>query len=213
MRFLDWGAIDYSLALDQQLKLVEDVANGGEEVIVFCSHPSIVTLGRKSSASDILGWTGPVLEVNRGGRATYHGPKQLVIYPILNLKRSRQLFPAQDLHKYLKAIETLLIDVVSNFGIQATGGFEKKETGVWVVQKKLASIGIGVKRWVSFHGAALNIGYDPIAFTGIKPCGFTTETMTSLEEILGCAVDRGALKASVVAHFKALGVGGHEILS
>ena len=95
MNFVDWDLIQYNLAVERQLELVEQVAAGGPEMIVFCEHPAIVTLGRATKPEDLAGWTGEVAETSRGGRATYHGPGQIVIYPILNLKERKR-----DLHGF-----------------------------------------------------------------------------------------------------------------
>lgn len=186
----DWGVIDYREGLRRQLALVEDVAKDpSRETIVFCTHPPIVTLGRGTRDGDLCGWRGDTIEVGRGGRATYHGPSQLVVYPILDLDRR-----GRDLHLYLRSLEETAVEVLRSFGIQATGrsmqlhdGDEvaQEATGVWIGSRKIASIGIGVRKWVSYHGLAMNIEHDAAAFFGMKPCGFTPAQMISLEEALG----------------------------
>lgn len=194
MNFVDWGNIEYEKALAQQLTLVEQVIRDPEqESLVFCSHPPVVTLGRKSLHEDILNWSGPVIPVQRGGRATYHGPGQIVVYPILYLNwRNR------DLYQFLRNLEDAVIESLKIFGIKGEGAHAPEDgksdsrspTGVWVQGKKLVSIGIAVKRWVSYHGLAINLDKDPLAFTGIAPCGYTSETMVSLEELLGKRISR-----------------------
>ncbi len=194
LRVQDWGLIDYMEAYHRQMDLVDLVGRElARETLVFCSHPPVVTLGRGTREGDVFGWNGPVVEVNRGGRATYHGPNQIVVYPILDLS-----VRGRDLHKYMRLLEEAIVRTLAEFGIQATGhpvqenvdGEAREATGVWVGSKKLASIGIGVRKWISFHGLALNVTHDPQAFSGMRPCGFSKETMSSMEEILGGPADR-----------------------
>jgi lipoyl(octanoyl) transferase len=192
LRFEDWGLIDYEQALNRQLEKVEEVASQGENLgfLIFCSHPPVVTLGRKTQAGDVFGWKGEIKEISRGGRATYHGPSQLVVYPI---------FKISDIGKYLRQFEEAILQVLKDYSIEAVGKTSQKkstseeeteETGVWVGQQKIASLGIGVKKWVTYHGAAINLDEDPQAFQGMKPCGFSRETMVSLEKLLGHPVNR-----------------------
>lgn len=195
MTFENWGLIDYREGLDRQLAKVEEVARDpSRETIIFCSHPPVVTLGRATREGDLCGWAGETIEIGRGGRATYHGPSQLVVYPILDLNRR-----GRDLHKYLRALEESAVDVLRSFGIAANGrslqlhdgdATAQEATGVWIGSRKIASIGIGVRKWISFHGLAMNIEHDPAAFFGMKPCGFTPSQMISLEEVLGAKPDR-----------------------
>jgi lipoyl(octanoyl) transferase len=192
LKFEDWGLIDYQEALNKQLERVQEVAESQSEnfgFLVFCTHPAVVTLGRKTQAGDVFGWQGPVIEISRGGRATYHGPSQIVVYPIFKIK---------DIGRYLRRMEDAIIAVLKTYGIDAVGKtLQKKsdttedteETGVWVGRQKIASLGIGVKKWVTYHGAAINLDYDTQAFQGMKPCGFNTETMVSLEQLTGRPID------------------------
>ena len=196
MKVLNLGLIDYRKAYETQLKTVEEVRQGQEETLIICSHPSVVTLGKKSTSSDILGWEGPIEEIERGGKATYHGPGQVVIYPILDLKRHNQ-----NLSGFLEAMEKSMIDTLSFFELSAEGNQERGKpdyTGVWVRtelgKKKIASIGIAVKRWITFHGLAFNLYHDPLAFSGINPCGFSTNSMTNLETLLNKKVDRSTFE-------------------
>lgn len=193
LNYEDWGLIDYEKALRQQLEKVDQVSGSQSEnfgFLIFCSHPAVVTLGRKTQPGDVFGWQGPVIEISRGGRATYHGPSQLVVYPILKIN---------DIGKYLRSMEGAIIDILKDYDIEAVGKtFQKKpnsddateETGVWVGRQKIASLGIGVKKWVTYHGAAINLDEDPLAFTGMKPCGFNSETMVSLEKLTGQKINR-----------------------
>lgn len=194
-KILDLGLIDYNQALEEQLKRVQEVQNDPEKkFLILCSHPPVVTLGRASKPEDLQGWKGSVIEASRGGKATYHGPSQIVIYPVMSLEQSHKEFPKlvpKDLHSYLQFLEQQTVDFLKLFGVSSQGGFSLDRddadgirTGVWIGQRKIASIGIAVKRWVSYHGIAINITDDPQAFQGISPCGFTTRTMISLEEVL-----------------------------
>lgn len=187
------GLMGYREALLQQMELVEQVSLGlGNEKFIFCSHPPIVTLGRGTQPGDVFGWDGDTLEVNRGGRATYHGPSQIIVYPILNLN-----LRGRDLHRYMRSLEDAVVMTLSEFGIGALGRNQGDATGVWIGNRKIASIGIGVRKWVSFHGLALNVAFDVKAFTGMKPCGYTAETMVSMEEILGCSVNKNDVENSL----------------
>jgi lipoate-protein ligase B len=234
----NWGMISYQDALARQLDHVAKVTtllNGGgdvsnEETLVVCTHPPVVTVGRGTKPGDIVSWTGETVEVSRGGRATYHGPSQVIVYPILNLDQKRAHLPARDLHAYMRVLEQAIILTLREFRIQAgthtelsatdnlsvqnelhvtngalenTGSDDPSFTGVWVrvgdSVKKIASIGIGVKKWISYHGLALNVSHDPVAHMGINPCGFQREVMTSMEEVLGRPVDRSAVEATLIS--------------
>lgn len=203
MRFENWGLVDYQTALEKQLMLVEEVAAGGEEVVVFCTHPPVATLGRATKPDDITTWQGPRLEVSRGGRVTYHGPSQLVVYPILNLNHARRDRKARDLVGYIRDFEDSIVDVLTVYGVESTGRSLQKmnkeqevaqeETGVWtqvLPSRKIASLGIAVKKWVTYHGAAINLDRDPEAFLGMRPCGFEPHVMVSLEELVAKKIPR-----------------------
>lgn len=187
----DWGLIDYNEAVEKQLQLVNEVAEKGiPGYIVFCTHPPVVTKGRSTKENDIFAWQGPVVEVSRGGRATYHGPSQIVIYPILNLRMARHGRKEKEIVGYLRALEDAIVDTLKDFGIEAQGrSLQKKEnaeadeTGVWVGSRKIASLGVAVKKWVTYHGAALNVLKDPQAFQGINPCGFRSNVAVSMQEL------------------------------
>lgn len=197
--FQDWGLIDYEQALSKQLVLAEEVAaENSKGYLIFCSHPHIVTLGRKTQEGDVTSWDGPVIEISRGGRATYHGPSQLVVYPIYNLDFDGK----KDIHAYLRKLEQAIVDTLAHYKVEALGKSlqekstsqntvqKEEETGVWVGRQKIASLGIAVKKWVSFHGAAINLDEDPRAFMGMKPCGFSSDVMVSLEKLTGKKIDR-----------------------
>lgn len=183
----EWGLIDYESSVLKQQILAQEVAAGGEDRLVFCTHPPVVTLGRGTVIEeDITGWTGATVESSRGGRATYHGPNQLVIYPILNLKSAREHFASSDIHAYLRALESATVVALREVGLVAAESRTTKMgdvslTGVWVGERKVASIGIAIRKWVTYHGVAINVRADASAFQGIRPCGFSADVMTSIE--------------------------------
>lgn len=199
----DWGLVGYQEALKRQEDLVGLVHQElARETLVVCSHPAVVTLGRGTKPGDVNGWSGEIVEINRGGRATYHGPSQVVMYPILDLTPRNR-----DLHRYMRHLEEAIVAALAEFGIPATGrsrqasspGEEAVEaTGVWVGARKIASIGIGVRKWVTFHGLALNVDHDPSAFQGLRPCGFSPETMISMEEIMGAKPSRSSVQSALI---------------
>ncbi len=165
------------------------MAEGAEERLVICTHPPVVTLGRGTPSEDILNWQGETIESTRGGRATYHGPSQMIIYPIVDLRKRREAVRAKDVHAYLRAVEMATVQGLHLLGLRnaearTTKMGDMSLTGVWVGEKKIASIGVAVKKWVTYHGMALNVLKDEKAFQGIKPCGFSPSVMTSLEEQL-----------------------------
>ncbi|OQW54414.1 MAG: hypothetical protein A4S09_05925 [Proteobacteria bacterium SG_bin7] len=188
VQFLEWGLIPYEDALSEQLTFVQDVYDKKiPNTVIFCSHKPIVTKGRGTLKSDIFGWKGLTIDVQRGGRATYHGPNQLVVYPIVNLQRGTKII---GIREYMCLLENIIVSLLNDYDITAEGRCgakidEQEATGVWIGNRKICSLGIGVRRWVTYHGLALNIDHDPKAFQGLNPCGFSSNTMISLEEILG----------------------------
>lgn len=201
MIFEDWGLIDYQQALDKQTEYVQKVASDETHpgYLIFCSHPAVVTTGRQTLPEDIFAWDGPVIEVSRGGRATYHGPSQVVVYPIINLKKPRPGRGTQEIRGYIRALEQVIIETLAHYKIQAHGktnidSNNLQDTGVWIGTRKMASIGIAVRKWISFHGAAINLTNDATAFKGLRPCGYESSTMISLEELFGSSIDAPKFK-------------------
>lgn len=188
--FQDWGLIDYESALKQQLELVEIVSQDHDHpgFFIFCTHPEVVTTGRQTQSDDVFDWNGPLVEISRGGRATYHGPSQLVVYPILNLKKERHGRSPQEIRGYIRTFENCIIKVLKEYGIP--GLAKAPDTGVWVGDLKVASIGIAVKKWICYHGAAINLDEDKAAFQGLNPCGFKSAVMTCIQSLTGNRVDR-----------------------
>jgi lipoyl(octanoyl) transferase len=193
--FENWGLVDYQQALEKQESYVEEINEGQRRnTIVFCTHNPVVTLGRGTQEGDVFAWDGPTIQVSRGGRATYHGPSQVVVYPIVSIKEGRKKSGPNDVGAFLRDFEKAIILTLSDLGISAQGkSYQQRpraekateETGVWVQNQKIASLGLAVRHWITFHGAAINIKKDRSAFLGIKPCGFQSSIMTSVEELLG----------------------------
>ena len=207
LKIEDWGLIEYDQALRKQMEKLEQVHAGmSPDTLIFCSHPPVVTLGRSSKPEDVTDWAGDLVQVSRGGRATYHGPNQLLVYPIVSLDRgSRAALPARDVHRYLRVLETSIVAGLAALGVssevrQTTDPGGLSLTGVWVGERKVASIGIAVKKWITYHGVAINLEFDPKAFRGISPCGFTVNTMISVEEVIGKEPDRETLKMALAHH-------------
>jgi lipoyl(octanoyl) transferase len=181
MKVVWLGRIEFSKGLEIQAEALEECDRTGEETLFLLEHEAVYTIGRrldKSSLGNAAYLPHPVFEINRGGQATYHGPGQLVGYPILDLKKR-----GKDLHVYLRSLEIAVIRLVESFGVEAE--FCDGKTGVWVQNRKIASIGIGVRRWISMHGFALNVSSDLTGFLSITPCGLTGVRMTSLSLELG----------------------------
>ena len=198
----DLGTMPYADALALQRAVARARIGGeiGEDLLLLVEHPPVVTLGRSSKERHLL--ASPALlaargvelfEVERGGDVTYHGPGQLVGYPIIDLKRHKQ-----DLHWYLRQVEEALIRAVAPLGI--TGERSAGYTGVWTQGRKVASIGVHARDWVTWHGFALNVTTDLSYFGLIVPCGIAAVEMTSVARELGTLEDaRGALMRDVRA--------------
>jgi len=175
------GVVPYAEALAWQRSLAQARIDGrlANDLLLLLEHPAVVTLGRNSDAAHLLSRDGvEVFETERGGDVTFHGPGQLVGYPIIDLTRHKP-----DLHWYLRTLEQALIDALAGLGIPAERS--RGYTGVWTGSRKIASIGIHVKQWVTWHGFALNVTTDLSQFGRIVPCGIPGVEMTSVERELG----------------------------
>jgi lipoyl(octanoyl) transferase len=199
---LDLGQLGWPEAFRVQQELVAQRQHGeGCDRLLFVEHPHVVTLGRNAkeeqilASPEVLSRTGiAVYETDRGGGATYHGPGQIVGYPILDLREWRR-----DVRAYFRCVEQFLIDALDAFGITAERQPEKGHEGVWVNGAKIAAIGIHISRWVTSHGFALNIDTDLNYFRYIVPCGLT-KPVCSLRS-LGCAATREEVKQAIIASF------------
>jgi lipoyl(octanoyl) transferase len=177
------GRMPFPDALALQEQLVAEKRNDhslGDELLLL-EHEPVYTIGRTPNQSSLLGAAHlphPLFPINRGGQATYHGPGQLIGYPIIDLRRY-----GQDLHRYLRWLEDLVVETLAELGINATT--RSGLTGVWVENRKIASIGVGVRHWITMHGFALNVCGDLSPFDQIVPCGIANVTMTSIEKETG----------------------------
>jgi lipoyl(octanoyl) transferase len=175
--------MDFADALALQEKTVTQKRDNGalQDELLLLEHEPVYTIGRTPDRSSLLGAAHlphPLFSINRGGQATYHGPGQLIGYPIVDLRRC-----GQDLHKYLRWLEELIIELLSEYGISATQ--RGLLTGVWVEDRKIASIGVGVRHCITMHGFALNVSGDLSPFDHIVPCGINNVAMTSMEKETG----------------------------
>jgi lipoyl(octanoyl) transferase len=175
-----FGRMEFARALELQEELVAKRRENAslEDQLLLLEHEPVYTIGRTPDRSSLLGsdhLPHPLFSINRGGQATYHGPGQLMGYPIIDLRRC-----GQDLHKYLRWLEQLLIDLLARYDIAA----QRREslTGVWVENRKIASIGVGVRHWITMHGFALNVCGDLSPFDHIVPCGINNVAITSMEK-------------------------------
>ena len=206
MRVLDvrrLGVMSYADALELQRQVVEDRRAGRVgDVLLLVEHPHVITLGVRRNAGrshilaapDVLAVCGIDLhETGRGGDVTYHGPGQLVGYPVIDLKPDRM-----DVHRYLRDLEEVLVRAAGDLGVAA--GRAAGLTGVWVGREKLASIGVRISRWITSHGFALNVTTDLAYFNLIVPCGIADRGVTSLER-LGCTARRDEVEDRVIARF------------
>ena len=185
--FEDWERIDYQAAWVQQKELVEKrIQNQIADTLIFCEHNPVVTLGRASQRNAEVFPTCPypVVEIERGGQATYHGPGQIVLYPIFGLAKKSGLPGRQGVLDLIRSLEKLIIEYLKSQSLKAEA-IEGK-TGVWVGEgaRKIASIGIAVRHWVSYHGLALNFATGQKPWQAINPCGFEASVMTDLEREL-----------------------------
>ena len=181
---IQWlGRVEYERALNLQNSLVSEyLAGTGSEKLLLLEHEPVYTIGRtrdQSSLHSPQALPYPVFEINRGGQATWHGPGQLVSYPILDLEHR-----GRDLHRYMRFLEDVVIRTCGELGVES----RRREglTGVWVGCRKIASIGVGVRRWVSMHGLALNVMPCSLeSFRHITPCGIAGVEMTCIERESG----------------------------
>jgi lipoyl(octanoyl) transferase len=193
------GRVAFADALAMQEKLVAEKRADhslGDELLLL-EHEPVYTIGRtpdRSSLRDVAHLPHPLFPINRGGQATYHGPGQLIGYPIIDLRAC-----GQDLHRYLRWLEALLVEALSEVGIAATT--RPGLTGVWVEERKIASIGVGVRHWITMHGFALNVCGDLAPFDQIVPCGIANVAMTSIERETrrGCSVAEVASRIERIA--------------
>jgi lipoate-protein ligase B len=190
---LDLGRKEYGQVWELQKRLVEArAAERVQDTLILVEHEPVITLGRKTTPENFRPQDIPVFKVERGGDATLHAPGQLVGYPIVRLVEP-------DVHRFLRELEEVLIRTASDLGVPATR--REGHTGVWSEGKKLASIGVAVTNWVTFHGFALNVNNDLSLFRVIKPCGLDPGMMTSMEKQARRAFGMHGVKERVVVNF------------
>lgn len=204
----DWGRTSYPDALARQKVAVEQRKAGSvPDLLILTEHAPVYTIGARLGAPQHLIWDSDRLEregiqvhsTNRGGDITYHGPGQLVGYPIIDLGTRR------DLHAYLRDLEEVLIRSVAAFGLEADR--RPAKTGIWIGDRKVAAIGVAVKSWITYHGFALNVNPSMEHFSGIVPCGITDGSVTSMARELGTELTTEAVKPAVVAAFQTVFAG------
>lgn len=202
-RAIDLGHVAYTPAWDLQKRLAEEVIDGGQDTLLFVEHDSVMTLGASFLAENLLldelqlnDLGIDVVQTDRGGDVTYHGPRQLVVYPVFDIRKH-----GHDLHKWMRDLETVIMKTVAHFGLQG----ERKpdvNTGVFVNDKKIAAIGVKVRKWVNLHGIALNCDNDLTEFIYINPCGITTHGVTSLSRETGEVITIEAARPVVKSAFE-----------
>ena len=191
------------LLIDQKKTRREgtDITDPLSDMLLFVEHPHVYTLGKSGDAAHMLKGSAELaqidaeyIEIDRGGDITYHGPGQIVGYPILDLDRH-----FTDIHKYLRYLEEVIINTCADYGINA--GRIEGLTGVWVDDQKICAMGIRCSRWVTMHGFALNVNTDLSYFNHIIPCGIENKAVTSLAALLGETVDESEVKKQLTIHF------------
>jgi len=196
---LDLGLREYDQVWDLQHSLIVQRLNRQiPDTLILVEHPHVFTVGKSVAGEIPVRVSGvPVIRIERGGQWTYHGPGQLVGYPILDLDaRDRNI------HQFLWSIEETIILTLDEFGIKAGRVEGKGKTGVWVGKRKIASIGAAVRNWVTFHGFALNVNTDMKYFSMIEPCGMPSSSITSMKECLNRGVDFDKVKESIAHRFE-----------
>ncbi len=199
------GRVAYEEALAFQMACVKRLKDGPTEesgYLILLEHPPVITVGRRGTHDNILVTRArlrqegiDLFEVSRGGDVTYHGPGQIVGYPILRLRDH-----GEDVHRYLRDLESVIMGTLGEFGIASQRRSEY--TGVWVGQDKIAAIGVAITRWITYHGFALNVAPDLGHFALIRPCGITDGGVTSMEKLLGRAPGREEVEKRLVANFR-----------
>ena len=198
------GRIEYGRAFDLQTQLVERLVSNETApsgYLLLLEHPPTFTIGRsgsddsvRASADELAARGAKLLRVNRGGDVTFHGPGQVVAYPIVRLERQ-----GRDVHRYLRDLEETIIRTLAQYGVE--GHRKPGLTGVWVGEEKVAAIGVAIRRWITYHGISINVDVDLSYFDLIHPCGIRDRGVTSLASILGRQIDPAAVAATFAAEF------------
>ena len=195
LNIIDLGLTEYQRALQIQKTLVKErLDNSTPDTLLLVEHPHVVTLGKQTSPNDVLDNSIPIVKVDRGGSATYHGPGQLVGYIIMDLKSKGISVPV-----LISKIHEIIILTLDELDITAKR--EKNDTGVWIGQKKIASIGLSVRNWITYHGFSLNVGTDLERFNAIRPCGYDSQVMTSVNSIKRKEYSKEVIQTKVIRNF------------
>jgi len=201
LRVLDLGHMEYRAAWDEQLRIHAEVEAGAPDSLILVEHPPVLTLGANFHEDNLLFSVADyerrgiaVHRTDRGGDVTYHGPGQLVGYPIFDLRRR-----GRDIHAWLRTIEEVVMDVCRGYGLEPRRF--PPHTGVWLGDQKVCAIGVKIRRWISIHGLALNCGNTLDAFDLIVPCGIRDFGVTSLSQAVGRQVSLGEVKPRLIASF------------
>ena len=209
LQIMDLGLIDYTKAFELQQKIVSDRINGDIEhdIILILEHPAVFTLGKRGGRENIVvsedflkSKNIAIIQTERGGNITYHGPGQLVLYPVVNIEKRKI-----GVSDFVYALEEVMIKTAADFGVKAVR--DPKNHGVWVKndqngrRAKLGSIGLSVKRGISFHGLAFNVNLDLAPFSWINPCGMAGILMTSLENEIKQHIEIKSVKRKLLQHF------------
>lgn len=203
LMYCDLGLIDYLEAWELQKRIFDlRCKNEISDILCLLEHPNTYTLGKVADKENLIGSKKylehnkiSVYDIDRGGDITFHGPGQIVGYPIINLNEW-----AKDTHKYLRALEEVIIKTCKSFGLSAVRN--PKYTGVWIENRKIAAIGIKVSRWITMHGFAFNVNTDLSLFQGIIPCGINDKDVTSLQKELGKQIEINEVKELLLANFE-----------
>jgi lipoate-protein ligase B len=200
---IDWGRTRYGEAFEKQKARVASRKAGlCGDALIFTEHEPVFTMGLRKGADRHLIWDQATLtkqgvdvfKSNRGGDITYHGPGQIVGYPILSLQQRK------DLHAYLRDLEEVVIRALAGFGLRSAR--REGKTGIWLETRKICAIGVAVKSWITYHGFALNVNPDLSHFSGIVPCGITDGTVTSMVNELGYSIETTEVKEALAVEFR-----------
>jgi lipoate-protein ligase B len=202
IQIADWGFLPYRDAHHRQLAALEERLDERiGDTVFLVEHPHVYTYGRGSESfttdapAQVFGQPVDRVAIERGGDVTYHGPGQLVAYPIVDVKTL-----TGDLHLFLHWLEKAIIRTIARWGI--SGEHRPNHTGVWVGNRKIASIGVAVRRWIYYHGLALNVSTDLRYFSAVRPCGLSPDVMTSMEQQIQGRISLGSVKNALTAAFR-----------
>ena len=205
--FKDLGTLEFPAALCLQERLVElRRREASTDILLFLEHPHVYTLGRGGNELNVrCAQDVPVYRTSRGGDVTYHGPGQLVVYPIIDLRSKLR----KDVHRYVRNLEQSAIDTLADFGVATTR--RPPHTGIWIEARKITAIGVAVRRAITYHGLALNVNTDLGYFERIVPCGLIWADVTSMQKELGSEQNLGAVRERFLHHFAEI-FGYHDII-